>query len=68
MNYKHLQNSGEMSNSQNEFMKEKLCNTGLISFCDRVAVLEKRMNQEMSSVLANKASDILSHDIFIRKH
>lgn len=27
MNCKHLQNTGEMSNSQKEFIKEKLCNT-----------------------------------------
>lgn len=68
MNCKHLQNSGEMSNSQNEFIKQKLCNTSPVSFCDRITVLEKVMNQEMSSVLTSESSDIISHDIFIRKH
>lgn len=68
MNCKHLQSSGEISYSQNEFIKEKLCNTSPISFCDRITVLKKVMNQEMSSVLTSKSSDIISHDIFIRKH
>lgn len=63
-----MQNSEEMSNSQNEFTKDKLCYTSLISFCDRITVLEKRMNQEMSSVLTNKSPDIIAHYLFIRKY
>lgn len=66
--HKHLDNNQVIKNSQHEFVKNKLCQTNLISFFDRVTGLVD--NRELGDVMyldLSEAFDTVQHDILISK-
>lgn len=66
--HKHLDNNQVIKNSQHEFVKNKLCQTNLISFFDRVTGLVD--NREVGDVMyldLSEAFDTVQHDILISK-
>lgn len=66
--HKHLDNNKVIKNSQHEFVKNKLCQTNLISFFDKVTGLVD--NREVGDVMyldLTEAFDTVQHDILISK-
>ncbi|CAM5160171.1 unnamed protein product [Natator depressus] len=65
---KHLEDNQVISNSQHGFVKNKLCQTNLIAFFDRVTSLVDR-GEEVDVVYLDfsKAFDTVSHDLLINK-
>lgn len=66
--HKHLDSNKVIKNSQNEFVRNKVCQTNLISFFDGVTGLVD--NTEVGDVMyldLSEAFDTVQHDILISK-
>lgn len=66
--HKHLDNNQVIKNSQHEFVKNKLCQTNLISFFDRVTgLVDSRELEDVMYLDLSEAFDTVQHDILISK-